>query len=469
MRPLALLSLIALAGAAVAAPRPQPEVSAGAKALPTVADALALLHKAYREGPTTDRVVIKATNADGRDKRVQAVVYTDRGLVPKAGEPATKARPAQARVDLVQLQIHVKDKVLTALNVFDRTTYFRAEGAEDIPGALSAHFPPIPLPQLQLAFADETTLAAPTPLTAGCSWSAVEAATEFGRPMLILKGQAAKGPVAITFDRQSGRLRKLTAEFPGAAGPALSRLELTSSPGDSGDAKNWVLPVDGRTRVDSPAMLVPPRSGLGAGSSIKHASLMTAALAPVAPETLFGKAGDPVAPKAAILVVFRTEALAGGFSEHDLAAALAAAGAAAADAKNGPFVVRAVGILGKNEMDPDKIEAAAARAAGVLAKAGLPGAGATPLLTASEVLTVERGGQAVDVAAVALGADLKVRGVVVADHRAGEPAKLSEELAAACTAEPKKPDAKPDGKPDAKPDAKPETKPDEPKGPSGAK
>lgn len=466
MRPLALLTLIALAGAAVAAPGPQPEVSAGAKALPTVADALALLHKAYRDGPVTDRVVIKAINADGREKRVQAVVYADRGLIPKAGEPAAKARPAQARVDLVQLQIHVKDKVLTALNVFDRTTYFRAEGAEDIPAALAAHFPPIPLPQIQLAFAEEATLAAPTPLTVGTTWSGVEAATEFGRPMLVLKGQSGKGPVAVTFDRQSGRVRKLTAEFTGAAGSGVARLELTSSPGDSGDAKNWVLPVDGRTRVDSPALLVPPRSGLGPGSSIKHASLMTAGLGPVAPETLFGKAGDPAAPATAVLVVFRTEALSGGFSEKDLEAALAAARSAAGDAKGGRVVVVAVGILGKTEMDPEKIDAAAARAGGVVARSGLT---ASVLLTASEVLTVERGGQAVDVALVALGPDLKVRGVVVADHRAAEAAKLAEELAAACAAE-AKPDAGPAAKPDAGPGAKkPEAKPDEPKGPSGAK
>lgn len=471
MRPLALVTLLAAAGAAVAAPAPtpQPETASASKALPSVAETLALMHKAYREAPVTDRVTIRAINADGREKRVQAVVYTDRGVIPKAGEPASKARPAQARVDLVQLQIHVKDRVLTALNVFDRTTYFRAEADVDIPAALGAHFPPIPLPQPALAFAEETTLTAPTPLTTGASWSSVEPATEFGRPMLVLKGSSAKGPVAITLDRQSGRVRKLTAEFSGAAGPAVAKLELTSSPGDAGDAKNWGLPVEGRTRVESPAMLAPPRSGLTAGASIKHASLMTPGLAPAAPESLFGKAGDPSGPRAALLVVFRAEALSAGFSEKDLLAAIEAAKSAAAGAKVGACVVRGVGILGKNEMDPEKIEAASAKAAAVLAKGGLAGPAASPLLTASEVLTVERGGQAVDVAIVAVGPDLKVRGVVTADHRSGEAAKLAEEATAACAEEPKKaPEAKPEQKPDGKAPAG-KAKPDEPKGPSGVR
>ncbi len=75
-------------------------------------------------------------------------------------------------------------------------------------------------------------------------------------------------------------------------------------------------------------------------------------------------------------------------------------------------------------------------------------------------------------AALVLGSDLKVRGVVVTDRRASEAAKLRDELLAILTPPAPKPaegkDADPKDAP--KPGATPaETKPDGPKGPSGKK
>ena len=137
-----LASLTLMAGTTLALQPevlPAPTPGAAAKAPPSISDALDLLHRAYRSGPVADRVVIKATDASGKDRREQVVVYTDVGEIvkePPAGDkpadaaptPAAtpKPRPAQFRIDLSQLHIHVQDSSLTAVKqTFSRSRFFR--------------------------------------------------------------------------------------------------------------------------------------------------------------------------------------------------------------------------------------------------------------------------------------------------------------------------------------------------------
>jgi hypothetical protein len=341
--------------------------------------------------------------------------------------------------------VFMQDSMLTAVNLFDRTTYYRVACDPSPLAALAANFPPVPLPQVALAFADDAALAEPTPLTPGVSWTSIEPVTETGRALLILRGRAAPGhAVTLAYDRTTTRLRRFTIDFAGGTAPdALAKLELTSSPGDAGNAKNWALPITNRTRVDSPASLVPPRSGLAAGSSIKHASLMTRDLAPLAPEDLFAKSPSGGGPGATILVTLRGDALAPGAElagGADLAAALVAAKSAATTSPV-PARVGVVVLLGKGESDPDTIESLGTRAAKAAAAAGLDDPDAV-VFTASEVLGIQRGGEPVTVALVAVAPDLKVLGVAVADQRASEGKTLADEIvraiSAATAAEPAK-------------------------------
>lgn len=437
---LAVLTLLALAGTASAQPDPAAvSPSAPSKQIPSIPDTLAMLRQAYREGPVADRVVMRATSADGKERRVQVVVYTDHGQKESAGtngQSAVKARPAQLRVDLSQLHVHISAGTLTALNLFDRTTYFRTDCGNAIDEALAQNFPPVPLPQIPAAFAEDTTIPAPTPLTPGVTWTAIEAATDVGRSLLALKGSSRDADVTLMIDRTTGRVRKLIAEFRGAQGASLAKLDLTCSAADSGESRNWLLPVDGRTRVESPALLAPPRSGLAPGGSIKHVSLMTEQLAPLAPDALFAEDAALT-----VLVTVRSEGFGAGTRKDDLDAALNAAHAAMKDARD----VRAVVLLGKDELDPVKLESMVKALRELRADAGVDaGAEAGPLVTASEVLTVERGGQPADVAILVVARDLSVRGVVVADGRGNETAKMRDELTAAMQAPAPKVEAKPD-------------------------
>ncbi|XVJ60105.1 MAG: hypothetical protein HEQ23_12205 [Tepidisphaera sp.] len=465
-----LIAIALLAGTHAALAQPElPNPAAPVKAPPSIPDALEILHKAYRSGPVADRIVVKATDAAGKERRVQVVVYTDVGETPKAPAPTKEAlgsdptatvpkpRPAQFRIDLAQLHVHVQDATLTAINLFDRTTYFRTPCDASPLKALAANFPPVPVPQIEFAYAADTLLGSPTPLTTGATWTSIESGVEVGRPMLILKGSSPGATLTLAFDRQTNRLRRFTAEFAGAVGSGLAKLELTSSPADAGVAKNWLLPVDGRTLVDSPALLVPPRSGLAEGSSIKHASLMTRELAPMTPESLFDQGSDAAAPQAVALVTFRSEAVPDGEGSEDLAAAISAA-CEAVKIKGGRAGV--IGLLGKGTLDPEQIEKLTARLTALATDRGVAG-GFASLLTASEVLSIERGGQPVETAIIVVGPDLKVLGVVVADDRADESAKLQAEVESFLSqAGPSVPTGKP---------ADPKDKPSEPKGSPGVK
>jgi hypothetical protein len=444
----ATVTLIVTAGLAVvsiAQPEPRVSPTPSVKTPPSIPDALSALRAAYRTGPLADRVTIKATDASGKERRVQVMVYTDPGEAPKpeaetkpgdAPMPEPKpdaSRPPQCRVDLGQLHVFMQSGTLTAINLFDRTTFFRVSCDASPLAALSANFPPIPLPQIPLAFSDDGAFAEPTPLTPGVTWTSIEPATETGRMLLILKGHSSGGhAVTLAYERATTRLRRFTIEFAAgttSAPDALVKLDLTSSPGDAGNAKNWSLPITNRTRVDSPASLVPPRSGLAEGSTIKHASLMTRDLAPVAPEDLFTKSPAGGGPRVAILVTVRGESLAPGAElagGADLAAALAAADAAS---KSSPVPTRVglVALLGKGESDPEVIAALGQRAAKAAADAGIADPDAV-FFTASEVLGIQRGGEPVAVALLAVAPDLKVLGVAVADQRGSETKPLAEEI-----------------------------------------
>jgi hypothetical protein len=156
---------------------------------------------------------------------------------------------------------------------------------------------------------------------------------------------------------------------------------------------------------------------------------MTRDLAPVAPEDLFAKSPSGGGPGVAILVTVRGESLAPGAElagGADLAAALSAADAAS---KSSPVPTRVglVALLGKGESDPEAITALDQRAAKAAADAGLSDPDAV-FFTASEVLGIQRGGEPVSVALVAVAPDLKVLGVAVADERASEAKNLADEI-----------------------------------------
>lgn len=443
----------------------QPESIRDVKTI-TVASTVDQLVKAYRAGPVSDRITLRVVGADKKERRAQVLFWADRGTgtagdlanpkpLPGPSDPAavTQTRPPQIRLDLGQLQVHAHGKnpvipaaepptaetpaiepggTLTAVNRFERTTVYTApiKGAcHEILADLNTHFQAIPFPQLALAMAasdhtgsGETGLMADAmPMTPGITLDSAEPIVEGGRAVVVMKGRhtggRAGGTVSVSVERATGRLRKFTADFDGATGNAVSKIELVCAPSDQGDAAKWGIALEGRQVVKSPAELAPRRPGLIAGDSVKNASLMSEDLAPLSPDTIIPKAGGRV-----LLVCFRGEGDAPP-SEADLrATASASARAVKLAAAESPAVtvaVRGVALLGLSEIDPVRLSALAARWRALAAEAGLADTGL--LFTASRVLVAEDRGNPADTFAVAVNADLTVRTVSITDRRGTAP------------------------------------------------
>ncbi|MEK6703576.1 MAG: hypothetical protein AABZ53_15045 [Planctomycetota bacterium] len=394
--------------------------AAESKAAPTVEGTLAQLHAAYRAGPLSDRVTVRALTGT-KVRTVQVVIYTD------AGE-AAKERPAQLRLDLQQLQIHAMGGKVVALNRFEKGTCFETEYKGEIPAALAESFRPLPLPQVSLTFGADTSLRAPVPLAPDTAWITAEASTEQGRAMVVLKGRSSAGEVSLTMEKSTGRLRRFSLTLASPSPGGLTKLELISSPSDAGDSKKWGLETQGRTRVGSPSELAPKRASLAAGVSIKNTSLVTADLANIAIESLFAKDKSGKSPVAVVLVCFRAEGE-GGLTK-DTQAALSASVRAALDPgvlKAGGVVIRGVGLLGPTEIDPPRLALLADQWAKLAAEHGdrVP---TNLLFSSSRVLQVEHAGQAADSQVVVIDPDQKALAAMSVDGQADKEAETAAEI-----------------------------------------
>lgn len=434
-------------------PGGQPETHKDAKAV-TVAGTVEQLLKTYRAGPISDRVTLRVVGADKKERRAQILLWVDRaqsGEPPAApapsatptpgpaatpdqppAKPAPPPRTPQIRLDLGQLQIHTQAGVngmITAVNRFERSTVYTAQvkaaSSETLLAELSSHFQAMPFPQLAFAMGGDAPLADAMPLTPGLTFDSAEAGVESGRAVVVMKGRHTGGrfggPVTMSVERATGRLRRFAAEFDGASGGAISRVELVCAPSDAGEAEKWGISLEGRSIVKSPADLAPRRPGLAAGESIRNASLMSEDLAPLSPETLLPKLPGNTPGGGSgrvVLVCFRGDGDAPP-SEADLKAAAIAAGRAAklagGETPASAAVVRGVALLGLSEIDPTRLSALAARWRAIAAEAGLVDAGL--LFTASRVLSAEEKNTAVDTFVVHVNSDLAVRTVTIADRK----------------------------------------------------
>ncbi len=390
--------------------------------VPTLEAAQSQILAAYRSNPVADRVQIRLIGFESRDRRSSVLIYADAGK-------ADLRRPS-LRLDLGQLQIFAgdlspTDRRLIAVNRFERSTYFPADLTGSPAEALATHFHAVPLPQLSLSFGTTDTIDQLSSLITSIRWDSIDAQTDAGRQVLVLKGTHGPNaaPLSLTVDRASGRLRRLAADLP-TTKPG-TRIELTMASIDPGEPRKWVLSPEGRTAVESPTLLTPKRT-IAPDETVKNASLMRGDLTPVPIEAALPKDANnkPKGVGAILCVRAETDALP---DAETLAAALAALAKASTDpaASRDGFAISGVALLGVSEFDPARLDAIEARYAKAAKDAAVPH---ELLFTSSRVLSVDRNGQPADIAIVLVNANLKVIQTFVVDGRSREADALAAEI-----------------------------------------
>lgn len=205
----------------------------------------------YRFAATADRVRITLAEPSGRSDMHSLVVR----CIPGAA--------GLARLELGEMVLTASGGRLVAVHADDPTTYALVEAAE--PGAdpadvLRLLLPPLPIPQLSLAF-DEGDVEW-CPYVADVRWHGAERLIRGGERGMRLTGASPSGQAVL--EVVAGRVRRFEAELGGPSGP---RLIVECEPIAPGDLSGWAIDTSDRVRVDSVARLRPLGAPLGPGAS----------------------------------------------------------------------------------------------------------------------------------------------------------------------------------------------------------
>ncbi len=258
MPALVLVAAAALAGQPPAAPSAQPEPApeSGPGAEPQAAGSLEVSAQLwaviarYRFAATADEVRVTLAHPSGRSDTHSLVV---RCIPGPAG---------LARVELGEVIAVASRARLAAVHEHDPTTYAEA-GASD-PGATPADvlrelLPPLPIPQLSLAFdAGDVDWC---PLVERLRWESAERIERDGERGIRLTGRSASGPASLVL--AAGRVRRFDAVIDAGLG---LRLIVECEPIDPGDPGAWGLDTSGRRRLDRLALLRPLGPALAVGA-----------------------------------------------------------------------------------------------------------------------------------------------------------------------------------------------------------
>jgi hypothetical protein len=246
---------------------------------------------AYRAGPVADAMTVHFRTGAGRSRSSPLIVRLDASQ-PDA-EPVFRLEFDETNVE--ELLISAGGGVLTAANTDNENDRWILQNAGSDIASILSHFPPLPVPQLQLAFGPRS-FADPCPYTTAVAWhtaEAVPAGPLVGEAGITLRGHAAASQVEAMFDARTLRLRSFRAELDGGA-----VLELESKPVDAGNPADWTIPSAGRRTVAALSDLAAQRGPMSAGHFILDLSFNTSdgsawslhaalkALPPRAPETI---------------------------------------------------------------------------------------------------------------------------------------------------------------------------------------
>lgn len=399
------LSLLRSALFVVLAPTVQ-----GASAQPIELDpALVLqeLYAAYRAGPVADEVLV-TIRAGGQERQETIRV----SLQARRIQPPTEPR---FLLDLGRLRLSAIPGLAVAAQPSDSTTCvaWPFEG-DPTPDDLARVLPPLPLPQLAIAFGRDDALASPTPYTPGVTWTSASATDAGAHPTSTLVGHSAAGPITMTMDARTGRLRELVAEL--ASDPQPVTIELACRAIDPGDPGAWPIDPAGRERLASLADLGRPRPLITPGRPIPDLPISTLD----GTEWSFPESAAPT-----LILFFRVPADADRAAAIDLRVqtvmrALAgfaepvASGASPAGAPPAqPESIIVVAVFRLPDATRERLDA-------------LPARRPVPLFTTAASATIDRFAPGADAALVVMDPDRTLRAAVPLDGR--DPASVAAEI-----------------------------------------
>jgi hypothetical protein len=153
------------------------------------------------------------------------------------------APPQKAMLELGTLRVLVTPQKLLAIDTLVPSKYFETDSRdESVAATIAAALPPLPVPQLQLVAGDKL-LSSPTPYTGHVTWTEATADTTVRPEVVTLTGQGQWGPITITLNSETGRMRTLSATIKTRDGDG--SLELTCTTMDVKDPATWALSTEG--------------------------------------------------------------------------------------------------------------------------------------------------------------------------------------------------------------------------------
>lgn len=394
---------------------------------------------AYSQAPTADEIVVILRQREGAESRDRFTFRFDPGSV----EPP---RPRRMLLEMGALRAFFADGRFVAIHTGDPTTY--AEEAFDgpvTPAVVARLLPPVPLPQLALAFGEGDL----TPYSRAIQWDS--ATLDERARTATANGTCSSGAVAMTVDA-AGRILRFRAEIAPPAGPEEPSvlLELRCEAIDPGEPAKWEPTIEGRQRVDRIAMLRtaagsrPPEVKPGLPAPDVH--LLSVDLNPwtlydALPSLVTMEPGTPL--RWAVLLLFRADGSDG--REQAAQAGLAAIrelrygvdGAGTPLAGNAPpaFVDRAGAVMELGAFERARFEAMRARWRA--AAAGGRALDSDDLMWApAAAQSIDRLSRTHGAAIAVVSPDRVLRAVIGLDGRAGDAAGIVAELRAAMTPPP---------------------------------
>ncbi len=195
----------------------------------------------YRRAPSAERIEVRATS-NGQTRAEPILLQI---------EP-----PGVVQLTIGSLTVWSDSKSLRIVSRLDEQSYFeRPVDQRDVLASLDAVLPPLPLPQLALAFADDPA-ASLTAYCVGVRWSkaSVDDAT---RPAIIsVEGSSERVEVSLKADAATGRILRMLTTLDGG----MTTVELTTEPLAPAEARPIGIDTSRRDRVSDPADFVPRRA-----------------------------------------------------------------------------------------------------------------------------------------------------------------------------------------------------------------
>lgn len=381
---------------------------------------------AYRGGVIVESLRITLRSGAGPPRVDTLVLRMDAaGIAP--GDP-----PRRIAIEAGGLRLYADAGHVVATHAAEPGTYWQNQGEQFAPAhGLLDLLPPLPVPQLALAFPGDNGWRTPTPYTTDAAWASALLDPSRSPPSFDLRGRCAEGTVTATFDARTHRLLAFVADL--STGAQAARLEIRCRELPAEDPASWEPDLTGRVRVPTLAGLRPdhPVAELARGTLVpdmvfQHADLSAWSLAEAIRSAT---EADPAGLPAAVLVLFRSSAdpERSASIEADARAGLDAARAVAAepgDPSRAPCFIRAAVVVPLSSFDRGWFDSLAAR----LARADSGDHADRLLWSSSSANTIDRFSRRTDALIAVVWHDRALSAVIPLDGRAGEAGAVADEL-----------------------------------------